>query len=57
MGSPCFYCLSKWKTSHGNRLRELNEIAISHEFLLPKQEDIFQALKGSQWLSTLDDLA
>ena len=37
--------------------RKLNEIAISDEFPLPKQEDILQALKGSQWLSTLDALA
>ena len=36
---------------------KLNEIAISDEFLLPKQEDILQALEGSQWLSTLDVLA
>ena len=37
--------------------RKLNEITISDEFPLPKQEDIFQALEGSQWLSTLDTLA
>ena len=37
--------------------RKLNEIAISDEFFLLKQEDILQALKGSQWLSTLDALA
>ena len=36
---------------------KLNEIAISDEYPLPKQEDILQALKGSQWLSTLDALA
>ena len=36
---------------------KLNEIAISNEFPLPKQEDILQALEGSQWLSTLDALA
>ena len=36
---------------------KLNEIAISDEFPLPKQEDILQALKGSQWLSTLEALA
>ena len=35
--------------------RKLNEIAISDEFPLPKQEDILQALEGSQWLSTLDE--
>jgi hypothetical protein len=37
--------------------RKLNKIAISDEFPLPKQEDILQALEGSQWLSTLDVLA
>ena len=36
---------------------KLNEIAISDEYPLPKQEDILQALKGSQWLSTLDTSA
>ena len=54
MGSCHFYCLSKWKTSHG---RKLNEITISDEFPLPKKEDILQAIEGSQWLSTLDTLA
>ena len=37
--------------------RKLNEMAISDEFLLPKQEDILQALEGNQWLMTLDALA
>jgi len=37
--------------------RKLNEVAISNEFPLPKQEDILQTLSGSQWLSTLDALA
>ena len=37
--------------------RKLNEIAISDEFPLQKQEYILQALEGSQWLSTLDTLA
>ena len=37
--------------------RKLNEVAISDEFPLPKQEDILQALVGCQWLSTLDALA
>ena len=37
--------------------RKLNEITISDEFPLPKQEDILHALEGSQWLSTLDALA
>jgi nitrous oxide reductase accessory protein NosL len=37
--------------------QKLNEMAISDEFPLPKQEDILQALEGSQWLCTLDALA
>jgi len=37
--------------------RKLNKIAIADEFPLPKQEDILQALVGSQWLFTLDALA
>ena len=37
--------------------RKLKEIAILDEFPLPKQEDILQALEGSQLLSTLDTLA
>jgi hypothetical protein len=36
---------------------KLNEMTISDEFPLPNQEDILQALEGSQWLSTLDTLA
>jgi hypothetical protein len=36
---------------------KLNDMVISDEFPLPKQEDILQALEGSQWLSTLDALA
>ena len=32
--------------------RRLNDMVISDEFPLPKQEDILQALEGSQWLST-----
>jgi hypothetical protein len=37
--------------------QKLNKVTISDEFPLPKQEDILQALSGSQWLSTLDALA
>ena len=37
--------------------RKLNEMAVLNKFPLPKQEDILQALEGSQWLSTLDALA
>lgn len=38
-------------------LRKFNERVIPDEFPLPKQEDILQALNGSQWLSTLDALS
>jgi len=38
-------------------LRKFNEKVIPDEFPLPKQEDILQALNGSQWLSTLDVLS
>jgi hypothetical protein len=37
--------------------QKLNKLVISDQFPLPKQEDILQALIGSQWLSTLDALA
>jgi len=36
---------------------KLNKVAISDEFPLPKQENILQALSGSQWLSTLDPIS
>jgi hypothetical protein len=35
-------------------LRKLNQSIIPDEFPIPKQEDILQALTGSQWLTTLD---
>lgn len=38
-------------------LQRLNESVIPDEFPIPKQEDILQALTGSQWLTTLDALA
>ena len=38
-------------------LRKFNERVIPDEFPLPKQEDILQALNGSQWLTTLDALS
>jgi hypothetical protein len=51
------YCKCHSRSFYIIDYRKLNEIAISHEFPLLKQEDIFQALKGSQWLATLDALA
>ena len=38
-------------------LRKLNESVIPDEFPIPRQDDILQALEGSQWLSTLDALS
>lgn len=38
-------------------LRKLNESVIPDEFPILRQEDILQALEGSQWLSTLDALS
>src|ERR1700742_4027178 len=37
--------------------RKLNEMVVPDEFPLPRQDDILQALTGSQWLTTLDALA
>ncbi|KEP45716.1 putative Transposon Tf2-1 polyprotein [Rhizoctonia solani 123E] len=37
--------------------RRLNAVSIPDEYPLPKQTDILHALKGSQWLTTLDALA
>ena len=55
--APAFIVHQNWKPRMVVNYRKLNEMAISDEFLLPKQEDILQALEGSQWLSTLDALA
>jgi hypothetical protein len=38
-------------------LRKLNELVVPDEFPLARQEDVLQALEGSQWLTTLDALA
>ena len=55
--APAFIVYRNGKPRMVVDYRKLNEIAISDEFPLPKQEDILQALEGSQWLSTLDALA
>ena len=49
------YCNSKLRMVID--LWKFNERVIPDEFLLPKQEDIIQALNGSQWLTTLDALS
>ena len=55
--APAFIVYRNGKPPMVIDYQKLNEIAISDEFSLPKQEDILQALEGSQWLSTLDALA
>ena len=55
--APTFIVYRNGKPHMVVNYRKLNQMAISDEFLLPKQEDILQALEGSQWQSTLDALA
>src|SRR6202453_345676 len=55
--TPAFIVYRNGKPRMVVDYRKLNEVAISDEFPLPKQEDILQALVRSQWLSTLDALA
>src|SRR6202453_4088320 len=55
--APAFIVYCNGKPHMVVNYRKLNEMAISDEFLLPKQEDILQALEGNQWLMTLDALA
>ena len=55
--APAFIVYQNGKPRMVVDYRKLNEIAISDEFPLPKQEDILQALVRCQWLSTLDVLA
>jgi hypothetical protein len=55
--APAFIVYRNGKPRMVVDYRKLNEMAISDEFPLPKQDDIIQALSGSQWLSTLDALA
>jgi len=55
--APAFIVYRNGKPRMVVDYRKLNEVAIADEFPLPRQEDILQALVGSQWLSTLDALA
>jgi hypothetical protein len=55
--APAFIVYRNGKPHMVIDYQKLNEMAISDEFPLSKQEDILQALEGSQWLSTLDALA
>jgi hypothetical protein len=56
-GAPAFIVHRNGKPRMVIDLRKLNSMVIPDEFLLPKQEDILQALSGAQWLTTLDALA
>jgi hypothetical protein len=56
-GAPAFLVYRNGKPRMVIDYRKLNEITIPDEFPLPRQEEILQALTGSQWLSTLDALA
>jgi hypothetical protein len=55
--APVFIVYRNGKPRMVIDLRKLNEMVIADEFPLPRQEDILQALSGSQWLTTLDALA
>lgn len=56
-GAPAFIVYRNEKPRMVVDYRKLNEMTIPDEFPLPKQEDILQALTGTQWLSTLDALS
>ncbi len=56
-GAPAFITYRGGKPRMVIDYRKLNDLVIPDEFPLPKQDDILQALTGSQWLSTLDALA
>jgi hypothetical protein len=56
-GAPVFIVYRNGKPRMVIDLRRMNDMAISDEFPLPRQDDILQALNGSQWLTTLDVLA
>ena len=51
LGCACLIVYRNRKPQLVVDYRKLNEIAIWDEFPLAKQENILQALEGSQWLS------
>jgi hypothetical protein len=55
--APVFIVYRNGKPRMVIDLRKLNEMVIPDEFPLPRQDDILQALSGSQWLTTLDALS
>src|SRR6202000_1841035 len=56
-GAPAFIVYRNEKPGMVIAYRRLNDCVIPDEFPLPKQDEILQALTGSQWLSTFDALA
>ena len=56
-GFPAFIVYQNGKPQMVIDYQILNAMTIPDEFPLPRQEEILQALTGSQWLSTLDALA
>jgi hypothetical protein len=56
-GAPAFITYRGDKPRMVIDYRKLNDRVIPDEFPLPRQDDILQALNGSQYLSTLDALA
>ena len=55
--APVFIAWRNGKPRMVIDLRKFNEAIVPDEFPIPRQEDILQALEGSQWLSTLDALS
>jgi reverse transcriptase-like protein/integrase-like protein/chromodomain-containing protein len=53
-GAPAFIILKHGKLRMVIDYRKMNTQVVPDEFPLPRQEEIFQALSGSQWLSTFD---
>ncbi len=56
-GAPAFIAYRNGKPRMVIDYRRLNSMVIPDEFPLPRQDDIMQALNGSQWLTTLDALS
>ena len=56
-GFPAFIVYRNNKPRMVIDYRKLNAMTIPDEFPLPRQDEILQALTGSQWLSTFDALA
>ncbi len=55
--APAFIVYRNGKPCMVIDYHKLNALVIPDELPLPKQDDIMQALSGSQWLTTLDTLS